>query len=151
MLSILLAQAISNAPVASPAAEPFPPPDLSRLSLVVADTVSETDPKPLCSRPDCTSLFLGRYRDATVLSGLPLPADFTARVEMGPPWNMSYRIVLIVEHRDGDEPLVRAMGGYNARTGEACLELPRGSLREWRPEGRGISTRPAELCVATTS
>ena len=147
MWPLIVAQALVNQPVTARAAEVSAAPDPERLSLVVAQSVSETDPQPLCDRPDCTSLFLGRYADATVLAGLPLPAAFAARVEMGSPWNMSYRLVLIVEQREGREPLVRAMTGFNRRTGEACFETPIAALSGWRPQGPGIFERYGAICV----
>lgn len=123
------------------------PGDVSRLSLVIADTVSETDPQPLCER-GCNSLFLGRYKNATVVAGAPMPPEFTARVEMGSPWNMSYRIALIVEQRDGEEPLVRAMAGFGDRTHEACFELRDIQPLSWSISGPRIVRHREVLCVA---
>jgi hypothetical protein len=143
----LLAQAVMNVPAHSPAAAPGVPADPARLSLVIADTVSETDPQPLCDRPDCTAMFLGRYRNATILAGPPLAAAFAARVEMGSPWNRPTRLAMIVEQRDGREMLVRAMAGFNLRTGEACFEAHDTDGLGWHPEGPGIVTRRDAICV----
>ena len=147
MWSLILAQAVVSVPAVSPAGPVAAPADPRRLSLVVARTVSETDPRKLCERADCTSLFLGRYKEARVLAGLPLAPEFEARVEMGSPWNMSYRLAMIVEQRDGREPLVRALAGFDDRTGEACFDSRETIPLGWQPEGPGIVTRRSAICV----
>lgn len=147
MLALLLTQAVLNVPAFSPHGALPPAVDAARLSLVVATTVSETDPQPLCDQPNCTSLFLGRYRDARTLAGPAVEPDFSARVEMGSPWNMSYRLALIVEERPGQERLVRAMAGFNSRTGEACFDRGETAAMNWRPEGAGVSHANGTICV----
>ena len=144
---LILAQAVVSIP-ASPPAEPLPAPGgADRLSLVIADTVSETDPQRLCDQPDCTSLYLGSYRNAVVLAGLPVGQEFEARIEMGSPWLRPYRLAMIVEHRDGREPLVRAVTGFHERTGEGCFETRDTDALEWAPEGPGITVRRRVICV----
>lgn len=147
ILALLLTQAVLNAPAHSPA-NPLPAADAGRLSLVVATTVSETDPHPLCERPDCTSLFLGQYRDARTLAGPAVDPEFSARVEMGSPWNQPYRLALIVEERPGQARLVRAMTGFNERTGQACFDRTETAALGWTPEGPGLSHANGTLCVA---
>lgn len=147
MWSLILAQAVS-VPAHFPPADIAPPADPARLSLVVAQTVSETDPQRLCEREDCGALFLGRYKEARVLAGPALEPEFTARVKMGSPWNMSYRLAMIVERREGREPLVRALAGFNDRTGEACFDSRDTDPLGWRPEGPGISARGRAICVS---
>lgn len=144
-LALLAVQALSVPAYSPPGALPAPVPE--RLSLVIATTVSETDPQPLCDRPNCTSLFLGRYGEAVTVAGPRLAEAFAARVEMGSPWIRPYRLALVVEKRPGKEPLVRAMTGFNLRTGKACFEP--GQLRDlrWSPEGPGISREHGALCV----
>lgn len=143
----LLTQAVLNVPAYSPPGAMLPAADAGRLSVVIATTISETDPQPLCDRPDCTSLFLGRYRDARTLAGPPVDEEFSARVEMGSPWNRSYRLVLIVEERPGQERLVRAMAGFNQRTGQACFERREIAALDWTPEGAGLSRTNGALCA----
>jgi len=147
MLALWLTQAVVSVPAYSPPGALPPPADTGRLSVVVATTVSETDPQALCDRPNCTSLFLGRYRDARTLAGPPVDPEFSARVEMGSPWNMSYRLVLIVEERPDQERLVRAMAGFNQRTGQACFERREIAALDWTPEGAGLSRTNGTLCV----
>ncbi len=145
ILSIMVAQAIVSVP--APAQRVIDPPlDTSRLSLVVADTVSETDPQPLCAQ-QCNSLFLGRYANAIVLAGAAVASEFSARVEMGSPWNMPYRLALIVEQREGQEPLVRAMAGFGDRTREACFDLSDTRRLNWPVSGPGIIRYREVLCV----
>jgi hypothetical protein len=146
MLALLYIQAVLNVPAFSPPGA-LPPADAARLSLVIATTVSETDPQPLCDRPNCTSLFLGQYRDARTLAGPAVGPEFRARVEMGSPWNMSYTLALIVEDRPGQEPLVRAMAGFNQRTGQACFESDETRALNWAPEGSGLSQANGRICV----
>ncbi|ANP45822.1 hypothetical protein [Candidatus Viadribacter manganicus] len=147
MLAILFAQAVVNVPAISPAELFGAPANPSHLSLVVADTVSETDPQKLCPQANCTSLFLGRYENARTLAGVALPTQFAARVEMGSPWNMRYRLALIVEQRPGMEPLVRAMAGFNQNTSEACFDVRETEALRWQPEAPEIVRQNAVMCV----
>lgn len=146
ILAFLVAQAVVSVP-APPRRELEPPADPGRLSLVVADTVSETDPRPLCATRRCNSLYLARYADAVVLAGPAVERAFAARVEMGSPWNMRYRLALIVEHRDGQEPLVRAMAGFGDRSREACFEWRDTRNLGWQPSGPRIVRRDDVICV----
>lgn len=145
----LLALQTLSVPAYSPP-NALPAPVAENLSLVIATTVSETDPQPLCDRPNCTSLFLGRYDQAVTLAGPAVASAFAARVEMGSPWVRPYRLALVVEHRPGGEPLVRAMTGFSTRTGRACFEARQVDVPGWTPEGEGISRSGGELCVTET-
>jgi hypothetical protein len=145
IVSLLAVQALSVPAYSPPAA--LPPPVPENLSLVVATTVSETDPQPLCDRPNCTSLFLGRYTAARTLAGPAVQADFAARVEMGSPWIRPYRLALVVEHRPGSEPLVRAMTGFSTRTGQACFGMDELTPLGWTPQGAGVTSDDGEVCV----
>lgn len=147
VLALLITQAVLNVPAWSPPGALPPAVDAARLSVVVATTVSETDPQPLCDRPDCTSLFLGRYRDARTLAGPAMDPGFSARVEMGSPWNQPYKLVLIIEERPGQERLVRAMTGFDGRTGQACFDRRDLAALNWTPEGAGLSHANGTLCV----
>lgn len=143
---LLITQAVLNVPAYSPPGA-LPPADPGRLSLVVATTVSETDPHPLCDRPNCTSLFLGQYRDARTLAGPPVDPEFGARVEMGSPWNTTYRLALIVEDRPGQERLVRALAAFNRSSGQACFDGGETRTLNWVPEGPGLTHANGTICV----
>jgi hypothetical protein len=145
-LAALLAQAVVSVP-APPRRELDAPVDPARLSLVVADTVSETDPQPLCANGECNSLYLARYREAVLLAGPPVEPEFTARAEMGSPWNMHYRLAIIVEHRDGQQPLVRAMAGFGDRSHEACFDLRDTRNLGWQVMGPRIVQHGEVLCI----
>ncbi len=147
MWALFFAQAVVNLPAYPPADALAAPTDPARLSIVVADTVSETDPQPLCDRADCTALFLGRYKHATVLAGPSLPGEFTARVEMGSPWITPYRLALLVEQREGREPLVRALAGFNESTNEACFDAGETNRLAWAPVGPRIVRKGGAICV----
>ena len=146
VLALLAAQAVT-VPAYSPP-DALPPADPAKLSLVVVMTVSETDPQPLCDRPNCTSLFLGRYSEAVTLAGLPIARDFTARVEMGSPWARPYRLVMIVEERPAQEPLVRAMTGFDQQTAEGCFAATEIEELGWTPEGPAIKRSGGDICVS---
>lgn len=145
ILALLVAQAVVSVP-APPRRALEPPVDTGRLSVVVADTVSETDPQPLCKR-DCNSLFLGRYANAVTVAGRPVEPEFAARVEMGSPWNMHYRLAMIVEHRPGREALVRAMAGFGDRDHEACFDLRDTEKLGWAVSGPRIVKHGLVTCV----
>lgn len=99
----------------------------SALSLVIADTVTQTEPRRLCMRVGCRSIFKASFRDAVTLAGELLPHDFAASLEMGSPYPQSYRLALVVERRPGQALLVRASRGFHYLTKLACFE--NGELR----------------------
>lgn len=146
IISLLAAQAISVPAYSPPGA--MPPAVPEHLSLVVATTVSETDPQALCDRPNCTSLFLGRYTAARTVVGSAVETDFAARVEMGSPWIRPYRLALVVEQRPGAEPLVRAMTGFSDRTRLACFDAAQLTDLGWAPEGEGVTRANGDICVS---
>ena len=76
-LFLSLAQAMTAVPAYSPPAS-RPHYDPAMLSIVVADTVKQTDPRPLCARPDCTAMFLGTFMKARTLAGLTVGEKFAA-------------------------------------------------------------------------
>jgi hypothetical protein len=145
ILALFLAQAMVSVP-APPRRELDAPVDPNRLSLVIADTVSETDPQPLCDR-GCNSMYLARYANAVLLAGYAVEREFAARAEMGSPWNMHYRLAVILEHREGREPLVRAMAGFGDRTHEACFDWHDTHNLGWDVSGPGIIRRGEVICV----
>lgn len=146
LAGLLAVQALS-VPAYSPP-NPFPPAVPENLSLVIATSVSETDPRPLCDRPNCTSLFLGRYDRAVAVAGPAVEPAFAARVEMGSPWVRPYRLALIVEQRPGQEALVRAMTGFSGRTGQACFDADVLTGLGWTPRGDGVTPVEGRTCVA---
>lgn len=152
LAAALLAQAAVQVPVAEAprdAANPLTrPADPARLSLVIADAARQDDPRHLCPDQSCGALYRGRFEAANVVAGLPLPASFTARIEMGSPYSSRYRLALVVEQREGAEPLVRATRGFNVRTGDACFANGELANIAWRPIGDGIAWKDGVLCVA---
>jgi hypothetical protein len=143
---LLLAAQLVAVPVARGGALP-PVGDPGRLSLVIADTVSETDPRALCPDRSCASLFLGKFANTEVLAGPHIASTFSARVRMGSPYNMSYRLAMIVEQREGQEPLIRDQAGFGDRSHEACFEHEDASSLGWRPVGERIVSRRNTICV----
>ena len=141
---LLLAAQMVSVPVPRDKLPPVAPG--ARLSLVVADTVSQTDPQPLCA-DHCLSLYRGTFRNTVALAGPPLPERFAGRVLMGSPYNMPYRLALIVEHRDGQEPLIRDQAAFGDRSHEACFEEENSDTLAWQPQGERIILRRKVICV----
>ncbi len=152
LAAALLAQAVMQVPVESAprdAANPLTlPADPARLSLVVATAVRQDDPQHLCPDRSCSALYRGQFKAAKVVAGLPLPTSFIARLEMGSPYASRYRLALVVEQREGAEPLVRATRGFNVRTGEACFADGELAGIAWRPTAEGIAWKAGVLCVS---
>ena len=144
---LLLAQSVAVPAVSEHRGQPAPAPG-APLTLVVADAIEQTDPRPLCADPTCTSMYLGRFENGRVLAGAALPSAFTARLEMGSPFISRYRLVLLVEQRPDGESVVHDVAGFNTRTGVACFERLDTSRLGWTPEGAGITTTPrGTVCV----
>ena len=143
---LLLAQSVAVPADVQHRGQPAPGPG-APLSLVVADAIEQTDPRPLCGEPRCTSMFLGRFENGRVLSGAELPNSFDARLEMGSPFISRYRLVLIVEQRPGDGAVVHAVAGFNTRTGIACFDRVDTDRVDWIPSGAGITVNRGALCV----
>jgi hypothetical protein len=55
---------------------------------------------------------------------------------------------MIVEHRDGAEPLVRSMAGFGDRTHEACFDWRDTDSFDWQVSGPKIIKRRRVICVA---
>ena len=144
---LLLAQSVAVPAVSEHRGQPAPAPG-APLTLVVADAIEQTDPRPLCADPTCTSMYLGRFENGRVLAGAALPSAFTARLEMGSPFISRYRLVLLVEQRPDGESVVHDVAGFNTRTGIVCFESLDTSRLGWTPEGAGITTTPrGTVCV----
>lgn len=144
---LLLAQSVAVPADVQHRGQPAPQPG-APLTLVVADAIEQTDPRPLCGEPRCTSMFLGRFENGRVLSGAELPNSFNARLEMGSPFISRYRLVLIVEQRPGDESVVHAVAGFNTRTGIACFDRADTDPIGWTPSGTGITADRGTICVS---
>jgi hypothetical protein len=144
---LLLTQAVVERPAYMPPRAAADAPDPATLSLVFADTVDQTDPKPLCERPDCTAMYLARFKAAHTLAGPELPARFSARLEMGSPFISPYRLLLLVERRAGGEAVIRATAGVNYRTGLACLPRADTDRLGWVPVGAAVTIRNGEICA----
>jgi hypothetical protein len=146
-LSVLLAaaQAVMSVP-ATPA--PALPPVTGNYSIVVARAVEQTDPIPIdCGSKFCTSWFHGKFDQARTLAGSALPDEFDARIEMGSPFNMQYRLLLLVA-RDADGALrVRSQTGFNGRTNEGCLDARDTVALTPEPSGRDLVKRGRAICT----
>jgi hypothetical protein len=144
----LLMQAVVERPAYEPPRPvPSAAPDTATLSLVFADTIDQTDPRPLCARPDCSAMYLGRFKRAQTLAGAPMPGRFSARLEMGSPFISRYRLLLLVERRAGGEAVIRATAGVNYRTGLACLPRADTDGLAWMPAGDAVTVRNGEICA----
>lgn len=149
---LALAQATVHVPTAPAADAPSPldrPAEPAALSLVVAGSVAQADPQPLCAEQGCLSMFRTTWKNAQTIAGEPVREAFAARMEMGSPFISPYRLVLVVERRVGEDWLVRAARGFNTRTGEACFEDGEWDAvgPSWRPEGAAITWRRTYPCV----
>jgi hypothetical protein len=146
---LLLAQATVAMPAYSPPTPADPPRyDPATLSVVIANTVSQTDPRPLCARADCTAMFLGTFKDARVLVG-PSPGEkFAARMEMGSPFDQHYRIAMVIVHKHDGEIEVLTTRGFHYQTHLACFERSDTDPLNWHPEARDLSYDHGQLCVA---
>ena len=147
MLGLLLIAQSVMVPAASPPESRLSAPATDALTLVIADAIEQTDPRPLCGEPNCTFMFLGRFDNARVLAGPELSRSFSARLEMGSPFTSRYRLALIVERRPGGEAVVRAARGFNGRTRSACFEPADIDRLGWAPSGPGITMERGALCV----
>jgi hypothetical protein len=90
---------------------------------------------------------LGRFKNAEVLEGPQTGKSFSARVKMGSPYNMSYRLAMIVEQRDGQEPLIPDQAGFGDRSREACFEREDAKSLGWRPSNERIHYIRDTICV----
>ena len=127
---------------------PAMPPVTRGYSIVVARAVVQSDPIPIaCGAEFCTSWFLGKFDQARTLAGTPLPPEFNARIEMGSPFNMQYRSLLLVA-RDGDGTLrVRSNTGFHSRTNEGCFDVDDTASLTPEPTGAELFRRGKALCT----
>jgi hypothetical protein len=156
MLALLAvaAQAVTTVPpvvrctpdqiVAPPASKP------GSLSLVIATSGVQDDPRPAACGPDGTggdSLFRSRFTGARTLAGTPLEASFAARVKLHSPFISRYRLAIILERQADGSLLARRMAGFNGRTGVACFDSPEEWPVDWQPEAPELRREGKSLCV----
>jgi hypothetical protein len=142
---VAAAQAVMSVP-ATPG--PVLPPVTSRYSIVVARAVEQTDPIPIdCGSDFCTSWFLGRFDQGRTLSGNPLPSEFDARIEMGSPYNMQYRQLLLVAQETDGTLRVRSASGFHTLTNEGCLDARDTSVLTPEPGGPDLFKRGRAICT----
>jgi hypothetical protein len=145
----LLANTVVQQPLPAGAApDAFPQPaDTAALSIVVAQTVDQTDPQSICPQAYCTSLFLATFKTVRTIAGPELPAEFAARMEMGSPYIARYTIAMIVERLPNGSLIVRASRGFHWQTHEACLDLVEAKAVGWVTSASGATRRGDEICV----
>jgi len=139
------AQAVISVP-ATPA--PALPPVTSGYSIVVARAVAQGDPIPIdCGAANCTSWFLGKFDQARTVAGVPLPAAFEARLEMGSPFISRYVLAMIVEALPDGTRRVRAAQGFHYQTGLACFDVADTSALTPPPGVERLVLQGRQLCV----
>ena len=146
MIGLLAAaQAVMSAPVTS---GPELPPVTSDYSIVIARAVEQTDPIPIdCGSEFCTSWFLGSFDQAKTLAGETLPAEFKARIEMGSPFNMQYRQLLLVAREANGTLRVRSVSGFHTLTNEGCLDAGATAALAPEPSGPDLFKRGRVICT----
>ena len=144
---VMLANMVAQPLPVGPKPDAFPAPaDPAALSVVVAQTVDQTDPKPICPQPYCTSLFRATFTNARTIVGPAVPEKFAARMEMGSPFNMTYTMAMLVEHLPDGSWIVRTSRGFDFQTHEACLDLVEGKAIGWTVSTPGVTRRGDEIC-----
>ena len=131
---------VTTAPALSPVTSGY--------SIVVARAVTQTDPIPIaCGAEFCTSWFLGKFDRARTLAGNPLPTEFNARIEMGSPFNMQYRSLLLLARESDGTLRVRSHTGFHSRTNEGCFDSRDTSALTPAPTAPGLFKRGKALCT----
>ena len=144
----MTAPAIVRCPVEQVVAPPAP--KSGSLSLVIATSGIQDDPRPAPCGPDGTGgdfLFSSRFTGATTLAGARLDPSFAARLKLHSPFISPYRLAMIVERQDDGSLLVRRMAGFNGRTGIACFDSPEEWPVDWQPEAPALRREGKSLCV----
>jgi hypothetical protein len=121
-----------------------------RLSLVIAETSRQDDPKPAPCGPNgaCGDfLYRAEFHDARVIAGADLPKRFDARLTLHTPYIGTYVLALIVERQGDGSLLVRRQAGFNGRTGVACFDEPDEWPVDWKPDVPGLHYSRGDLCV----
>jgi hypothetical protein len=162
MLAALLAAATQTV-LAAPAPQAPPPPGALRppaapkpgsLSLVVATSGTQTDPRPAPCGPngDCNDFhYLSTFSAARTLDGAPLPESFEARLRLHTPYISKYRLALIVERLDDGSLIVRKQTAFNGRNGIGCFYLPSEWPVDWQPQAPEVRYQGNSLCVFQAS
>ena len=134
---------------AAPPAD-LPPVQTANLSLVIATSGTQTDPRPAPCGADGTCddfHYRSTFSGARTLAGTSLPASFEARLKLHTPYISRYVLALIVERLADGSLLVRRQAGFNGRTGIACFDEPSEHKVDWTPTGRGLRIENRALCV----
>ena len=128
----------------------FPPVQPANLSLAIATSGTQRDPRPAPCGPDgsCGDFYYrSTFSSARTLVGTPLPASFEARLKLHTPYISRYVLALIVERMADGSLLVRRQAGFNGRTGIACFDEPSEHKVDWSPTGPGLRIENRALCV----
>ena len=152
----LSAQSVATLPTPVPPSGPVEPPPAPRpgsLSLVVATTLVQDDPRPApCGPRDCGDRnFRSTFSAAQTIAGAPLPEAFEARMPMHSPYNMRYRLAFIVERLDDGSLMVRRKAGFNGRNGIGCFDSFDEWPVDWTPQAPEIRWQGKSLCVFQAS
>lgn len=136
--------------VAAASLTDLPPVRPANLSLVIATSGTQSDPRPapcgadgLCGDFHYRSTFSG----ARTLAGPSLPRSFEARLKLHTPYISRYALALIVERMADGSLLVRRQAGFNRRNGIACFNEPSEHKVDWLPVAPGVRTEHGDLCV----
>lgn len=159
LAALLAAQSVMTLPAPQPvpppsALVPPPAPKPGSLSLVVATSGAQDDPRPAPCGPngDCNDfLYRSTFSEAVTIDGAPLPASFEARLTLHTPYISRYRLALIVERLDDGSLIVRRQAGFNGRNGIGCFQLPSEWPVDWQPQGEAVRRVGRELCVFQAS
>ena len=122
----------------------------SALSLVIATSGTQDDPRPAPCGPngDCDdSLYRSTFFHVRTLAGSPLPRSFEARLRLHTPYISRYTLALIVERQTDGTLLVVRQAGFNGRNGMACFTNPNEREVDWRPSAAGVRWQGKSLCL----
>lgn len=117
------------------------------LSLVIAHTERQDDPRPIACGGCGDSHFQARFEQTRNIAGENLPLQFDARLRLHTPLISPATLALIVERQaDGSLLVVRA-AGFNGRNGIACFDAPDEPQVDWRPQAPAVRWRGTSLCL----
>jgi hypothetical protein len=125
-------------------------PKAGSLSLVIATSGVQDDPRPASCGPDGTGgdfHYRSTFAGARTIAGAPLGQAFEARLKLHSPYLSKYRVALIVERQADGTLLVRRQAGFNGRTGIACFDAIDEWPAEWQPQAPEIRQQGKSLCV----
>lgn len=117
------------------------------LSLVIATTERQDDPRPISCRGCGDSHFRARFDGGKSIAGEPLPPSFDARLRLHTPLITKTTLALILRREADGSLLVLRRAGFNGRNGFACFSEPDEEEVNWRPEAPGTRVQRGILCV----